>query len=160
MIKVSDSVKKAESDALKALFTKHYSGSQAQFAREFGLGTTGMVWQYLAGRRPLNLEAALKFAAALRVPLSAFSKRLSAQAAKAQTLILGGTAENRTISPSLVSVQEPTATWPLPGWPFPSLDQRRFDRLPAEEREVIEALVLKRVTDVEARLGMQRELGA
>lgn len=39
--------------------------TQAQFGAKFGLGTKGMVWQYLTGYRPLNFEATAKFAKAL-----------------------------------------------------------------------------------------------
>jgi hypothetical protein len=48
-----------------------------------------MVWQYLNGHRPLNLQAAVKFAKGLGVQLHDFSPRLAAQA-KAATL---GTSE-------------------------------------------------------------------
>lgn len=40
--------------------------TQEEFGKQFGIGSQGMVWQYLSGRRPLNVEAAAKFARGLR----------------------------------------------------------------------------------------------
>lgn len=40
--------------------------SQEEFGKVYGIGTQGMVWQYLSGKRPLNVEAAAKFARGLR----------------------------------------------------------------------------------------------
>lgn len=41
------------------------SMSQAEFGQLFDIGTQGMVSQYLTGHRPLNVEAAAKFARGL-----------------------------------------------------------------------------------------------
>lgn len=40
--------------------------SQGKFGELYEIGTQGMVWQYLHGYRPLNIEAAAKFARGLR----------------------------------------------------------------------------------------------
>jgi transcriptional regulator with XRE-family HTH domain len=50
--------------------------SQEEFADKFEIGTQGMVWQYLNGYSPLNLEAAIKFARALRCTIGDFSPSL------------------------------------------------------------------------------------
>ena len=60
--------------------------SQASFGTEFDIGTQGMVWQYLDGRRPLNLAVAISFARGLNIPVRAFSPRLAQQAALAASL--------------------------------------------------------------------------
>ena len=59
----------ARSDAhinLKRLYDERVKElTQGEFGKKFGIGTQGMVWQYLSGRRPLNVEAAAKFARGL-----------------------------------------------------------------------------------------------
>ncbi len=59
----------ARSDAhvnLKRLYDERVKDlTQGEFGKKYGIGTQGMVWQYLSGRRPLNLEAAAKFARGL-----------------------------------------------------------------------------------------------
>lgn len=72
-------VHKEESVRLKALFEKRAGMSQGAFGLEFGIGSQGMVWQYLNARSPLNLEAAIKFAAGLRCSIADFSPRLAEQ---------------------------------------------------------------------------------
>jgi transcriptional regulator with XRE-family HTH domain len=51
--------------------------SQAEFGAEYGLGTQGMVWQYLNGYTPLNYDAAAKFAKGLRCMIRDFSPEMS-----------------------------------------------------------------------------------
>ena len=62
--------KSARSDAhvnLKRLYDERTTNdlTQGEFGKKYGIGTQGMVWQYLSGRRPLNVEAAAKFARGL-----------------------------------------------------------------------------------------------
>jgi SOS-response transcriptional repressor LexA len=66
-----------EAAALRELWdARKEKRSQEAFGAEFGLGTQGMVWQYLNGKRPLNLKAAIAFATELGVKISDFSPRL------------------------------------------------------------------------------------
>ena len=63
--------KSARSDAhvnLKRLYDERVPKdmSQEEFGKKYAIGTQGMVWQYLSGKRPLNIEAAAKFARGLR----------------------------------------------------------------------------------------------
>ena len=51
--------------------------SQEQFGAEYGLGSQGMVWQYLNGHRPLNFEAAAKFAKGLRCNIADISPEMA-----------------------------------------------------------------------------------
>lgn len=57
--------------------------SQDKFGADFGLGTQGMVSQYLKARRPLNIKAAEAFARGLGVKIEAFSPNLAEQIKKA-----------------------------------------------------------------------------
>lgn len=67
----------AEAERLEQLFKLRAMTSQASFGKEHGVGSASMVWQYLHGRRRLNLESAIKFARGLNVQLEDFSPRLA-----------------------------------------------------------------------------------
>lgn len=65
---------------LKELFAaREPKVSQAEFGAQHGLGSQGMVWQYLSGHRPLNIKAATAFARGLSVTVQAFSPTLASQ---------------------------------------------------------------------------------
>jgi hypothetical protein len=71
--------------------------TQEEFADEHLNGTQGLFFQYISGRIPLNLDAALKFSAGLGVPMAEFSPTLAErlrQAAEAQQLIATYSAGN------------------------------------------------------------------
>jgi hypothetical protein len=51
--------------------------SQEEFGAAFSLGTQGMVWQYLNGYTPLNIEAAAKFARGLRCTIRDISPQMA-----------------------------------------------------------------------------------
>jgi phage repressor protein C with HTH and peptisase S24 domain len=68
-----------DADRLKGLFKEHAKDSQMVFGQKFELGSQGMVWQYLNGRRPLNLSALLKFSKGLGVSPTEISPTLSAE---------------------------------------------------------------------------------
>jgi phage repressor protein C with HTH and peptisase S24 domain len=69
-----------EAERLRTLL-KQSGIVQGEFAREHGFGTPGAVSQYLTGHRRLGLQAACKFARALRVDLAEISPRLAAELA-------------------------------------------------------------------------------
>lgn len=50
--------------------------SQGEFGKEYGIGTQGMVWQYLNGYTPLNIEVACKFAEGLRCTIKDISPEM------------------------------------------------------------------------------------
>lgn len=81
-----------ECAAVKKLFAERAGMSQRAFAERFDLGTPGNLWQYLNGRRALNLDVAVKIASGLGVRVADFSPRL---AAKQSSL----TTENVTSAP-------------------------------------------------------------
>lgn len=66
-----------EADALRTLFQRHVRKSQKKFGLESGIGSGSMVYQYLSGRRPLNLLAGIRFASGMGVELKSFSPRLA-----------------------------------------------------------------------------------
>ncbi len=70
-------VKAAEK--LKSLFEDGPKMTQKSFGKEFGIGTAGMVSQYLNAKRPLGLNAAIKFAKGLDVRVADISPTLAAQ---------------------------------------------------------------------------------
>lgn len=79
---VDNDTRTAEAAALKRLFDAQPLG-QAVFGRRFDIGGQSMMSQYLTGRRPLNLPAAINFARGLQRPIADFSPRLAAMAAQA-----------------------------------------------------------------------------
>lgn len=50
---------------LKRLYEERVKISQEEFGKTYGIGSQSMVAQYLTGKRPLNIEAAAKFARGL-----------------------------------------------------------------------------------------------
>ena len=66
--------------ALRQLYERHVAVtgiSQADFGSKYGIGTQGMVWQYLSGHKPLSLEAAVRFAKALNCTIRDISPPLA-----------------------------------------------------------------------------------
>lgn len=86
---------------LRELFDKRAGMSQLEFAERFGLGTQGMVWQYLSGYRPLNYEAAAKFAKGLNCRIDDFSPEM-AEALRAEILPVLGRAAKVTAKAALL----------------------------------------------------------
>jgi hypothetical protein len=69
-----------EAERLNAIFQARkdeFGYSQDTFARENGLKSQQVVWQYLHGYMPLNLAAAVKFAHGLLCSVSDFSPRIA-----------------------------------------------------------------------------------
>lgn len=66
--------------ALKRLYEERAPKgmTQEEFGATYGIGTQGMVWQYLNGHTPLSLEAAARFARGLRVTIQDISPDLAA----------------------------------------------------------------------------------
>lgn len=72
----------AEAQALRRLYEARFPKgsremSQARFGDDYDIGSQGMVWQYMNGHRPLNLQAAVNFARGLGCSVSDFSPRLA-----------------------------------------------------------------------------------
>lgn len=77
---------KADAARLRDLFKARTKLSQAAFGKQYGLGSQGMVWQYLSGSTPLNIPAARKFAEGLGVSIDSFSPTLARQIEEASAL--------------------------------------------------------------------------
>jgi SOS-response transcriptional repressor LexA len=117
--KVLPEVVAKEAEALKRLFDERSNGrSQEAFGLELGIGTQGMVWQYLNGRRPLNVTAAAAFARGLGVAVSDFSKRLAVEL----TLLSRAVAETNT-----EYVPDARQRFPLISWVKAGLSEEAFD---------------------------------
>lgn len=81
--------------------------SQQRFAADyFDSATQGTVWQYLNGRIPLNLEAAIKFAKGLKVKVSDISPSLARLLREAPTEDAEVSEEDRAVRQLLASSQE------------------------------------------------------
>lgn len=107
---VPSEVVRAEASALRALFDAYVATqleqhrrrvSQMQFGADNDIGTQGMVWQYLNGERPLNIEAAERFARGLGVSISAFSPRLAQLARRAAQVAYPVDAQAANVRPDL-----------------------------------------------------------
>ena len=89
---------------LKALFdAREPKISQAKFGEDFEIGTQGMVWQYMAGARPLSIDSAAKFARGLGVTIEKFSPTIAGQIAEAFRLT--GLAEGQVASVTSVAAE-------------------------------------------------------
>lgn len=66
-----------DAQRLRALFAERAKMSQARFGELYGIGTQGMVWQYLNAHRPLNPKAAKAFADGLHLTLADISPKLA-----------------------------------------------------------------------------------
>ena len=65
---------------LKALFdAREPKISQAEFGAQYDIGTQGMVWQYVAARRPLNIKAVTAFARGLGVTVEEISPTIASE---------------------------------------------------------------------------------
>ena len=116
---------KAEAALLRAIWknTKHVS--QTEFGETYGIGNQSAVGQFLRGDAALSLKAARGFALGLGCPISAFSKRLAAEAEE--------------VSKAVGPASTPGQPW---DWPFKSVTPRQYRELLTDEnRATIEALV-------------------
>ena len=79
---MDDKKLKQDADRLRLLYEQRVPTdmSQAKFGETYGIGSQGMVWQYLNGRAPLNYEAAAKFARGLRCTIADINPELAKRA--------------------------------------------------------------------------------
>jgi hypothetical protein len=111
-------VRDAEAQALRDLYEKQAAPpAHGAFGKANSIGTAGMVWQYLNGHRPLNMDVAVKFAMALGTTLDAFSPRLATAAMLAHRVARNHMAPGAPPAPALVARE-------LPVWrPFERIDE-------------------------------------
>ncbi|MDR8087817.1 hypothetical protein KPB05_10125 [Burkholderia gladioli] len=91
-----------EAKALAAIFSEKADISQAEFGAKYGIGTQGMVWQYLNGHRPLNIAAATAFSIGLDAPIGTFSPRLADEITRAYGQVTGD--GDHRLSPAAAAV--------------------------------------------------------
>lgn len=84
--------------------------TQGQFGAKFDIGTQGMVWQYLSGHRPLNFEAAAKFAKGLNCTIYDICPEM-ADALKQEILPVLGRAMRRAAVIACFALL-PISMWP------------------------------------------------
>lgn len=95
---------------LKALFdAREPKISQMKFGADFDIGSQGMVWQYLTAMRPLNIDAAVKFARGLNVSIDRFSGRLAEQISTAYSMTDHARGRPATDRGNMFSVSAETA---------------------------------------------------
>jgi len=73
---------------LRALFAERSTLSQMAFGQRYDLGTQSMVSQYLLGRRPLNIDAAMKFADGLGCTINDISPSLAEKITQARQYVV------------------------------------------------------------------------
>lgn len=78
----------AEARRLSKLFAERSGGlTQEEFGSRYNIGSQGMMWQLLNGRRPLSLKSAVGFAKGLNVPLEQISEAIADEVKEASRLI-------------------------------------------------------------------------
>lgn len=95
----------AECERLNHLFKTHATITQKEFAKRYQLGTPANLWQYLNGRRALNLEVAVKIAGGLGVQLADFSPRLAQKQSELSSPNIGPVVDMQKKVPILAYVQ-------------------------------------------------------
>jgi hypothetical protein len=80
-------LKKREGEALKRIWDIRRPMSQAAFAVEVLGLSAGILPQFFSGMRPLRIEIAEKFAAALGCSVADFSARLAQEASQSRSLV-------------------------------------------------------------------------
>lgn len=108
-------------ERVRKLMKERSTLSQKDFASRYGLGSGSMMTQYLQGKRAIGLEAAIKFAKGLGVPLEAISVEL-AQKLPPQTPSLSPPGE--TIGAGARHASDRVTKWP-------ATDKRPNSRLEA-----------------------------
>lgn len=102
---------------LKALFAVKAKPrwTQETFGKEFDIGSGQMVWQYLSGHRPLNMDVASKFAKGLGVPLGEVSPRLANDLTALLTLMREDK-ESNEIEKAIRYIRDNMTAEQLKGW--------------------------------------------
>lgn len=92
---------------LKSLYAERIEAagmSQSEFGKAYGIGTQGMVWQYLNGYRPLSYESAAKFAKGLGCRIGDISPEMAEELAHEVLPQLGLPALKRAVKAAMTAV--------------------------------------------------------
>lgn len=127
MATIPSDIKDREAAALRELYNAHTGRTHGQFAKDVGISSGAMVWQYLSGHRPLNLDVAARFAKGLNIPVRNFSERLDAEYRAIARAIHGAPA-----APITRIAREQRADAP-DAWPFPAIDPHKVRKLHVDD---------------------------
>lgn len=107
-------------ERLKELFRERLPEgmTQEEFGERYGIGSQGMVWQYLNGWTPLNIEAAEKFAAGLNCTIADISQEMASYIKERIVVRLGKISRRVAVFVAALSLA-----------PFPSHDARSATQL-------------------------------
>lgn len=89
---------------LKKLYEARVRISQEEFGQEYGIGSQGMVWQYLNGYTPLNYDSAAKFSEGLRCTIEDISPEMDEALKRSILPALGLKKWRRAAALALVSL--------------------------------------------------------
>jgi len=95
-----------DAQRLNAIFKARSPMSQMAFGAAHEIGNQSMVSQYLLGRRPLNIDAARKFADGLNCAIDEFSPTIAAKIAEASERIEPPEEVDAENDPNLVPVRQ------------------------------------------------------
>lgn len=109
-------VSKEASALLKLWNARKRDLSQGAFGMMYDLGTQGMVWQYLHGKRPLNVKAAVAFAKGLEVRVEDFSRRLYSELRQISHAANDPPVPYRVAEPNVEDVPAASSRLPLISW--------------------------------------------
>lgn len=125
---------KAEAKRLKEIWQSAPRQTQDEFGERFDVGNQSAVGQFLNGRVPLSLKAAVGFARGLGVSVADFSPRLAAEIERLhQALGEGVGVAGRVDAPTDAGRQHSAAEAALSDWRL---------KASARSREVIDTLIL------------------
>jgi transcriptional regulator with XRE-family HTH domain len=104
--KPADEQQAAEARRLAELFKEKSGGlSQEEFGALYNIGTQGMMWQLLNGRRPLSLKSAVGFARGLKVSLREISPAIAEEVEEAAKCLPDVVIRNSDGSVTLMEVK-------------------------------------------------------
>lgn len=150
---------------LKAIYTskkRELGITQESLASSCGWESQGTVSQYLNGKIPLNIEAAVKFARALRVSVADFSPRLAAGLDELREGANPPSASEEVLqhksNTQIASGAAQSAVLPLAArWPFPLVDEAAFNSLTEEGRLWVQARMVAAIEEAAAKFGTLSE---
>lgn len=145
-------IKRQEATALLRLFESR-DIVQSAFGKAHHLGTASMVWQYIHGHRPLNLSAAVKFAAGLQVPIDTFSPRLASEISTAYAHTAHAQFKPGARKGVAVAVAKPPATY---SWPFRRVDAGKVHALSRDDLLRLEGALLAVAVSIQIDISHRR----
>lgn len=130
-----------EAEALEQLLDGR---NHADFARQHKVpGGASMVSQHIKQRRPVNLEAALVYAEALRVPLARISPRWAEFGRRVAAALQESTDGSGAAGGSVIRLGERAPAAFGTGWPFRQVSASQWAKLTPTQQALIESTALQ-----------------